>query len=144
MRLYNAPKYGGLISLQVEFIARHAWIPFGHSAKRECIQSSPPYDGYQGGAGRYDHARQIKEKQDAYCEQAFSGRWSGLGEFPEDLQWEALVDVLRGRVKVCHQRCFLIILSNGWKLQVQTHCYEAVDLDDLIRVRAIKPAAGFD
>jgi imidazolonepropionase-like amidohydrolase len=64
----------------------------------------------------YDRARQIKEKQDAYCEQAFSGRWSGLGEFPEDLQWEALVDVLRGRVKV------------------QTHCYEAVDLDDLIRL----------
>ncbi|KAH9012023.1 carbohydrate esterase family 9 protein [Lactarius pseudohatsudake] len=62
----------------------------------------------------YDRARQIKKKQDAYCEQAFSGRWSDLGEFPEDLQWEALVDVLRGRV--------------------QTHCYEAVDLDDLIRL----------
>ncbi|KAH9083405.1 carbohydrate esterase family 9 protein [Lactarius deliciosus] len=64
----------------------------------------------------YDRARQIKKEQDAYCEQAFSGRWSDLGEFPEDLQWEALVDVLRGRVKV------------------QTHCYEAVDLDDLIRL----------
>ncbi|KAH9176445.1 carbohydrate esterase family 9 protein [Lactarius sanguifluus] len=64
----------------------------------------------------YDRARQIKKEQDAYCEQAFSGRWSNLGEFPEDLQWEALVDVLRGRVKV------------------QTHCYEAVDLDDLIRL----------
>ncbi len=24
----------------------------------------------------------------------------GLGQYPEDLQWEALVDVLRGRVKV--------------------------------------------
>ncbi|KAI9463526.1 carbohydrate esterase family 9 protein [Lactarius psammicola] len=64
----------------------------------------------------YDRARQMKEKQDAYCEQAFSGRWTDLGGFPEDLQWEALVDVLRGRVKV------------------QTHCYEAVDLDDLIRL----------
>jgi hypothetical protein len=96
-------KNGSLISLQVDFIGRHAWIHFGHSAKRECIPSHFSYDGYQGGAGRYDRARQIKEKQDAYCEQAFSGRWSGLGEFPEDLQWEALVDVLRGRVKVCHQ-----------------------------------------
>lgn len=38
------------------------------------------------------------------------------GEFPESLQWEALVDVLRGRVKV------------------HTHCYEAVDLDGLVRV----------
>ncbi len=34
------------------------------------------------------------------------------------------------------------IILNGGILQVQTHCYEAVDLDDLIRVRAIKPAAG--
>ncbi|KAI0297178.1 carbohydrate esterase family 9 protein [Russula brevipes] len=64
----------------------------------------------------YDTARQIKEKQDAYCSAALAGQWAGLGEFPEDLQWEALVDVLRGRVRV------------------QTHCYEAVDLDDLIRL----------
>ena len=48
----------------------------------------------------YDKARQIKEKQDAYCSKALAGRWDGLGEFPEDLQWEALVDVLRGRVRV--------------------------------------------
>lgn len=51
-----------LISLQVDFIARHAWIPFGHSAKRECIQLRPSYDGHQGGAGRYDRARQIKRE----------------------------------------------------------------------------------
>lgn len=49
---------------------------------------------------RYDTARKIKEKQDAYCSKALTGQWKGLGEFPEDLQWEALVDVLRGRVKV--------------------------------------------
>ena len=48
----------------------------------------------------YEKARQIKESQDQYCEKAFAGNWDGLGEFPEDLQWEALVDVLRGRVKV--------------------------------------------
>ncbi|KAK0189119.1 hypothetical protein F5146DRAFT_1058052 [Armillaria mellea] len=40
----------------------------------------------------------------------------GLGAFPEELQWEALVDVLRGRVKV------------------QNHCYEAVDLDGIVRL----------
>ncbi|KAK0497265.1 hypothetical protein EDD18DRAFT_148225 [Armillaria luteobubalina] len=64
----------------------------------------------------YEKARQIKEKQDDYCAKALSGNWHGLGAFPEELQWEALVDVLRGRVKV------------------QNHCYEAVDLDGIVRL----------
>jgi hypothetical protein len=66
----------------------------------------------------YNTARKIKEKQDAYCGKALAGQWNGLGDFPEDLQWEALVDVLRGRVKV------------------QNHCYEGVDIDGMIRVCA--------
>ena len=70
---------------------------------------------------RYDKARQIKEAQDEYCAKAKRGDWLGLGAYPEDLQWEALVDVLRGRVKV------------------HTHCYETVDLDDLVRVRIRQP-----
>ncbi|VDB85240.1 unnamed protein product [Peniophora sp. CBMAI 1063] len=64
----------------------------------------------------YDKARQLKESQDDYCAKASRNQWKDLGDFPEDLQWEMLVDVLRGKVKV------------------QTHCYEAVDLDDLIRL----------
>ncbi|KAI0777456.1 carbohydrate esterase family 9 protein [Trametes elegans] len=64
----------------------------------------------------YDKARQIKQSQDDFCAKATKGDWAGLGEFPDDLQWEALVDVLRGRVKV------------------QTHCYETIDLDDLVRI----------
>ncbi|PBK99152.1 carbohydrate esterase family 9 protein [Armillaria gallica] len=64
----------------------------------------------------YEKARQIKEKQDDYCAKALSGNWQSLGAFPEELQWEALVDVLRGRVKV------------------QNHCYEAVDLDGIVRL----------
>ncbi|KAJ8496327.1 hypothetical protein ONZ45_g12505 [Pleurotus djamor] len=64
----------------------------------------------------YNHAREIKQKQDAYCERVEANSWAGLGEFPEDLQWEALVDVLRGRVKV------------------NIHCYETVDLDALVRI----------
>ncbi|KAI0710591.1 carbohydrate esterase family 9 protein [Earliella scabrosa] len=64
----------------------------------------------------YEKARQIKEAQDDYCAKATRGDWSGLGDYPEDLHWEALVDVLRGRVKV------------------HTHCYETVDLDDLVRI----------
>ena len=34
------------------------------------------------------------------------------------------------------------LILDGGNSQVQTHCDEAVDLDDLIRVRAIKLAAG--
>lgn len=64
----------------------------------------------------YDKARQIKEQQDEYCTKALNSDWEGLGTFPEELQYEALVDVLRGRVKV------------------HVHCYEAVDLDDIARV----------
>ncbi|KAM5543998.1 hypothetical protein V8D89_002615 [Ganoderma adspersum] len=64
----------------------------------------------------YEHARKIKDAQDNFCAKATRGDWGGLGDYPEDLQWEALVDVLRGRVKV------------------QTHCYETVDLDDLVRI----------
>lgn len=64
----------------------------------------------------YDEARKIKEKQDDYCAKVVTDQWKGLGDFPEDLRLEALVDVLRGRVKV------------------HTHCYEAVDLDDFVRL----------
>ncbi|KAJ7105768.1 hypothetical protein C8R43DRAFT_1140744 [Mycena crocata] len=64
----------------------------------------------------YNTARLVKDKQDAYCAKALAGEWTGLGEFPEELQWEALVDVLRGRVKV------------------QNHCYEGVDLDGMVRL----------
>ena len=56
----------------------------------------------------YDAARKIKDQQDTYCSKALSGDWEDLGKFPEDLQWEALVDVLRGRVKVGK---FLVLYS---------------------------------
>jgi imidazolonepropionase-like amidohydrolase len=67
----------------------------------------------------YSKAQSIKLAQDAYCAKAQAGEWEGLGKFPRELQWEALVEVLRGRVKV------------------QTHCYEPVDLDQLVRVSVI-------
>jgi hypothetical protein len=68
---------------------------------------------------RYESARKIKVQQDQFCEKAVAGQWQDLGEFPEDLQWEALVDVLRGRVKI------------------QVHIYEAVDLDAIVRVSVV-------
>ncbi|KAK1230023.1 hypothetical protein PQX77_006906 [Marasmius sp. AFHP31] len=65
----------------------------------------------------YEEARKLKEKQDAYCAKVEAGRWDSLeNEFPDNLQWEALVDVLRGKVKI------------------QNHCYEAVDLDGIVRL----------
>ncbi|KAG5220251.1 Carbohydrate esterase family protein [Salix suchowensis] len=47
----------------------------------------------------YETARKIKVSQDEFCAKAQAGLWNEIGDFPEDLQWEALVDVLRGRVK---------------------------------------------
>ncbi|KAJ7116354.1 hypothetical protein C8R44DRAFT_792267 [Mycena epipterygia] len=64
----------------------------------------------------YDEARKMKIAQDQYCSQALTGHWTGLGEFPSELALEALVDILRGKFKV------------------QTHCYEAVDIDAFIRM----------
>ncbi|EJD41715.1 hypothetical protein AURDEDRAFT_115328 [Auricularia subglabra TFB-10046 SS5] len=67
----------------------------------------------------YNEAHKIKEKQDAYCAKAQAGLWAdvaALGDYPESLQWEALVDVLRGRVKIAN------------------HCYEPVDLDGMVRL----------
>lgn len=64
----------------------------------------------------YETARKIKQQQDEYCTKALSGNWEGLNEFPEDLQWEALVDVLRGRVKVKYDTSngkFYIIMFQG-------------------------------
>lgn len=64
----------------------------------------------------YESARKLRDAQDKFCSKVEAGLWSGLGDFPEDLQWEALVDVLRGKVKL------------------SVHCYEAVDLDMIVRL----------
>ena len=50
----------------------------------------------------YNEARKIKQAQDDYCMQAEAGLWEDIAEqsYPDSLQWEMLVDVLRGRVKV--------------------------------------------
>ncbi|KAI0769727.1 hypothetical protein BD413DRAFT_613748 [Trametes elegans] len=66
----------------------------------------------------YETARKLKVEQDDFCESALNGKWGAVKgkTFPEDLQWESLVDILRGRVKV------------------QTHCYEALDIDNFVRL----------
>ncbi|KAJ4483355.1 carbohydrate esterase family 9 protein [Lentinula aciculospora] len=64
----------------------------------------------------YNKAKHIMKQQDEYCSKAETGNIRDLGDFPEDLQWESLVDVLRGKVKV------------------NIHCYEAVDLGGVVRL----------
>jgi hypothetical protein len=76
----------------------------------------------------YNEARKVKESQDSFCSKVERGQWDDpdvKGKvFPESLKWEALVDVLRGRVKV------------------NCHTYEAVDLDFLSRVKFLFHPAG--
>ncbi|KAG1827623.1 uncharacterized protein BJ212DRAFT_1494927 [Suillus subaureus] len=66
----------------------------------------------------YDSARKLRDAQDDFCAKVESDSWDDLAGkiFPEELQWESLVDVLRGRVKLA------------------VHCYEAVDLDGIVRL----------
>jgi len=58
---------------------------------------------------RYNTAFQLKKKQDEYCEKAEAGQWIGLGDFPESLQWEALVDV---SVFVVGWLCYVLYSSD--------------------------------
>ena len=51
----------------------------------------------------YNEAKKVKDEQDAFCKKVEAEEWGSLcdqDKFPESLQWESLVDVLRGRVKV--------------------------------------------
>ena len=51
-------------------------------------------------ARSYSKAQEIKNAQDTFCAKALAGQLSESAQFPEDLHWEAAIDVLRGRVKV--------------------------------------------
>ena len=61
-------------------------------------------DGQWNFRNAYNEAKKVKDDQDAFCQKVEAEEWSSLvgdkASFPESLQWEALVDVLRGRVKV--------------------------------------------
>lgn len=52
-------------------------------------------------------ARGFRDAQDTFCSRVEAGPWdeslteARAGAYPEDYRWEALVEVLRGRVKVC-------------------------------------------
>ncbi|KAF8306722.1 hypothetical protein DL93DRAFT_2088551 [Clavulina sp. PMI_390] len=63
----------------------------------------------------YNEARKIMTAQDAYCAKAKAGHWAEItSTMPTELKWEALVDVLRGKVKV------------------NVHIYETVDITSIV------------
>ncbi|KAJ7026167.1 carbohydrate esterase family 9 protein [Mycena alexandri] len=99
----------------------------------------------------YDTARTVMHAQDAFCADALAGNWGALKgrEFPENLQWEALVDVLRGRVKV-HNHCYegvdfdgIVRLTNEFKFSIAAfhHAHEAYLVPDLIKKAYGQPPA---
>ncbi|KAG6903044.1 hypothetical protein C0995_007477 [Termitomyces sp. Mi166 len=110
------PPYS-LNNSDTEHLSRPRWRQMKHACGENpsSVYSGTRMDTIWAFRQGYDKARQIKDDQDQYCAKVLSNQWSDLGDFPEDLQWEALVDVLRGRVKV------------------HNHCYEATDLDGLVR-----------
>lgn len=56
-------------------------------------------------------ARQLKTAQDTFCSKVEEGIWGGEN-FPDDLQWQVLVDALRGGVKVCRFRFHGILFAD--------------------------------
>ncbi|KAF7364300.1 Composite domain of metallo-dependent hydrolase [Mycena sanguinolenta] len=93
---------------------RPAWRHMKHACGEnpDRVYGQTRMDAAWGFRQVYNEARKLRDAQDAFC----AAPWDGRSAFPEDLQWEALVDVLRGRVKL------------------SVHCYEAVDLDALVRL----------
>ncbi|KAH8924813.1 hypothetical protein BT69DRAFT_1318637 [Atractiella rhizophila] len=63
----------------------------------------------------FQKAKELKDKQDEFCSRLEKGSTEEGETFPDNLEYEALVDLLRGRVKL------------------NTHCYEATDFDTMIR-----------
>jgi hypothetical protein len=84
----------------------------------------------------YQRASEIKTAQDAYCAKAEAGLWNSIVDsFPEGNQYEALVDVLRGRVKVRLWCDFLFKeLNDCHSDQVSQDVQETVDIDAIARV----------
>ncbi|KAJ7189546.1 hypothetical protein GGX14DRAFT_547061 [Mycena pura] len=91
----------------------------------------------------YDEARKIKTAQDQYCTKALAGDWTGLGEFPSELASEALVDVLRGQVKVQDSSDALALvdldafvrMSNGFQFPIASfnHAHESYLFPEVLK-----------
>lgn len=51
----------------------------------------------------------IRDAQDSFCEKATRDDRAGLGDYSEDLQQEALVDISQGCIKVQSKAIFLLL-----------------------------------
>lgn len=111
------PPYG-LNGSEVDYSLKPRWRHMKHACGENParVYGQTRMDTMWNFRSAYAKAQEIKEAQDSFCFKALNGQLTAPAKFPEDLQWEAAVDVLRGKVKV------------------QTHCYEAVDLDDFVRL----------
>lgn len=95
---------------------RHMKMACGENIKR--VYKETRMDEAWSFRSSFDKALQIKVAQDEFCAKVAAADKRGKAvttKFPEELEWEALVDVLRGKVKV------------------NTHCYEGTDLAAFVR-----------
>ncbi|KAG5639405.1 hypothetical protein H0H81_002937 [Sphagnurus paluster] len=120
------PPYS-LNNSDTEHLSRPRWRQMKHACGENPsrVYSGTRMDTIWAFRQGYDTARKIKESQDEYCQKALANQWDNLGDYPEDLQWEALVDVLRGRVK----------LSNEFKFSIAAfhHAHETYLVPDLVK-----------
>ncbi|KAF8886873.1 hypothetical protein CPB84DRAFT_1787269 [Gymnopilus junonius] len=121
---------------------RHMKYAFSSSENPDRVYSQTRMDGQWNFRNAYNEARKIRDKQDALCAKVESGDWAALeaqaegrtAEFPEELQWESLVDVLRGRVKAVDLDG-IVRLSNEFKFPVASfhHAGETYLVPDLLK-----------
>lgn len=92
----------------------HAWRHIKHACGENPsrVYSQTRLDTAYDFRRAYTEGSELKAKQERWCEDPKSQK----EPFPTSLEWEALADVIRGQVKV------------------NIHCYETVDLTDLVRI----------
>ncbi|KAF5358954.1 hypothetical protein D9758_004746 [Tetrapyrgos nigripes] len=107
---------GSPSSMIVEARNESSWLYLMHTRRY-----GNRMDGAWALRSAYYEAKKLMKQQDAFCARVESGLWhpeerAGEAIFPSNWQWELLVDVLRGKVKVTND------------------CHEVVDLDRMVRL----------
>ena len=94
----------------------HRYVHLGFSGENpDRLYGQTRMDGQWNFRNAYNEARKVRDAQNTFCSKVEAGAWDvleaeGPVEFPDDLQWESLVDVLRGRVKVCPNSLLLLFM----------------------------------
>ena len=95
---------------------RHMKMACGENIRR--VYKQTRMDLSNNFRAAFNSAKDLKLKQDDFCAEVMRAHANGdvvEERFPDDLEWEALTDVLRGKVKV------------------NTHCYESTDFAAFVR-----------